>query len=351
MTSIPWVFSPHQRAHAGGEELNRGSIVPCHECPERADFITAALRDQGFSAPIAPTDHGEAAFRRCHDDGLLLFLKSAYADWQASGRQGSALPFTFVASDGMTRSALTPESSIFARLGAYCFDVGTPIVGGTWEAAYWSAQTALTGADMLAAGEHLAFALCRPPGHHAGRSYYGGYCFLNNAALAAEQLRQAGHQKVAIVDVDYHHGNGTQDIFWRRGDVLYASIHADPTSDFPFFSGHAGEQGEGDGQGATLNIPLARGADWLIYQQALKHVLAAVTEHGSTALVLSLGVDTWYGDPISGFALQTADFASMGAMVASLGLPTLVVMEGGYAVADVGKNVATVLKGLQRLGN
>lgn len=351
MIALPWVFSPHQRAHAGGEELNRGFIVPCHECPERADFITAALRDQGFKDPIAPTDHGEELFRRCHDDGLITFLKSAYADWQASGRQGSALPFTFVAPSGMTRSELTPNSSIFARLGAYCFDVGTPIVAGTWEAAYWSAQTALTGADLVATGERLAFALCRPPGHHAGRAYYGGYCFLNNAALAAEQLRLAGHQKVAIVDVDYHHGNGTQDIFWHDGSVLYASIHAEPMTDFPFFSGHASEQGEGEGTGATLNIPLARGADWLIYQQALKNVLAAVQQHGSTALVVSLGVDTWYGDPISGFALQSADFGTMGGMLASLGLPTLVVMEGGYAVAEVGKNVALFLKGLQRFGD
>ncbi|SIS49149.1 histone deacetylase family protein [Insolitispirillum peregrinum] len=344
---IPWIFSPLQRSHAGGEELNRGSIVPCHECPERADFITAALRDQGFAEPLAPRDHGEQPLLACHDADFVAFLKTAYADWRASGREGSALPFTFPASGGMARRPMTPQNSIFARLGHYCFDVGTPIVGGTWEAAYWSAQTALTGADLLAEGVPLAFALCRPPGHHAGRGYYGGYCFFNNAALAAESLRQAGHAKVAILDVDYHHGNGTQDIFWQRGDVFYGSIHAEPLTDFPYFCGYADETGAGDGAGATLNLPLPRGTDWQGYQPALEQMLAATKAHGATALVVSLGVDTWYGDPISGFALQTEDFAAMGQHLALLGLPTLVVMEGGYAVADVGKNVANVLRGLE----
>lgn len=341
---MQWFFSPHQRAHQGGLEMNRGAMVPCHESPERCDIIASALVEAGYGPASEPPNQGEAAIRALHDGDYVDFLRAAYGDWQASGRDGSALPFTFV---GPGMRADRVGRSIFGRLGHYGFDAGTPIVAGTWDAAYWSAQTALAGAQALAKGERLAFALCRPPGHHAGRRQYGGYCFLNNAALAAEALRAAGHQRVAVLDVDYHHGNGTQELFWQRRDVFYGSIHADPDSDFPYFSGFADETGAGEGQGATLNIPLPQGTDWAAYRGALARQVAMIRAHGASALVLSLGVDTWYGDPISGFALQTADFQALGHEIGRLDCPILVVMEGGYAVAEVGRNVLETLRGLR----
>jgi acetoin utilization deacetylase AcuC-like enzyme len=323
--------------------MNRGAMVPCHESPERCDIIASTLVAAGFEAPTAPADQGETAIRALHDGDYVDFLRSAYGEWQASGRDGSALPFTFVG-PGMRKDRV--GCSIFGRLGHYGFDAGTPIVEGTWDAAYWSAQTALAGASALIQGDRLAFALCRPPGHHAGRRQYGGYCFLNNAALAAQALRQAGHQRVAVLDVDYHHGNGTQELFWDRDDVFYGSIHADPESDFPYFSGFADEQGTGQGQGATLNIPLPQGTDWAAYHTALARQCAAIRAHGASALVLSLGVDTWHGDPISRFSLETANFRNLGQQISQIDLPILVVMEGGYAVAEVGHNVLETLRGL-----
>jgi acetoin utilization deacetylase AcuC-like enzyme len=340
---MQWFFSPHQRAHQGGLEMNRGAMVPCHESPERCDIIASTLIAAGFETPTVPRDQGETAIRALHDGDYVDFLRSAYGEWQASGRDGSALPFTFVG-PGMRQDRV--GRSIFGRLGHYGFDAGTPIVAGTWDAAYWSAQTALAGANALIQGAHLAFSLCRPPGHHAGRRQYGGYCFLNNAALAAQALRDAGHQRVAVLDVDYHHGNGTQELFWDRDDVFYGSIHADPESDFPYFSGFADEQGTGQGQGATLNIPLAQGTDWATYQTALASQCAAIRAHRASALVLSLGVDTWHGDPISRFSLETANFRNLGQQIGQMNLPILVVMEGGYAVAEVGHNVLETLRGL-----
>jgi len=195
------------------------------------------------------------------------------------------------------------------------------------------------------AGERAAFALCRPPGHHAGRDYLGGYCYLNNAAIAAEAATAAG-RRVAILDIDYHHGNGTQDIFYVRGDLLFVSIHADPRTDYPYYWGHADETGDGDGEGATLNLPLPRGADLAAYLPALGTALARIAAFAPDLLVVSYGADTFTGDPISHFRLETRDYADLGRRIAGLGLPVLTVMEGGYAVDALGANVASFLEGL-----
>ena len=219
-----------------------------------------------------------------------------------------------------------------------------PVAEGTWEGAYWSAQTALTALDAVLGGERAAFALCRPPGHHAGCDYLGGYCHLNNAAIAAEAATGAG-RRVAILDVDYHHGNGTQDIFYARGDVLFASIHADPRMDYPYYWGHADETGEAEGEGATLNLPLPRGTDLAGYLPALERALARIAAFGADLLVISYGADTYAGDPISYFRLETADYAVMAGRIAALNLPGLVVMEGGYAVDALGANVVAFLEG------
>jgi acetoin utilization deacetylase AcuC-like enzyme len=199
---------------------------------------------------------------------------------------------------------------------------------------------------VVLAGAHAAFALCRPPGHHAGADYMGGYCYLNNAAIAAEAARSAGCGRVAILDIDYHHGNGTQDIFLERADVFFASLHADPRSDFPFFWGHGDERGVGEGEGATLNLPLPQGTGLAAYEAALDRALEAIAGFGADLLVCSFGADTFSGDPISFFKLETADYGPVARSIASLGLRTLVVMEGGYAVDALGANVASFLEGL-----
>jgi acetoin utilization deacetylase AcuC-like enzyme len=329
-------WDERQRRHAPAQELHNGAFIPYAEHGGRVDSMLAAL---GATDPVA--DHGEAPLLRVHPGDYLGFLKSAFADWKAAGRPGDASGYIWPV---VGRRPLDLDR-IDARLGRYSMDASTPIAEGTWEGAYWAAQTALSGLDAVLAGERAAFALCRPPGHHAGADYLGGYCYLNNAAVAAEAARAAGRGRVAILDVDYHHGNGTQDIFLARGDVFFASIHADPSTDYPFFWGHADERGVGVGEGVNLNLPLPRGTAIGAYAIALDRALAAIDDFGADLLVCSFGADTFAGDPISSFALETADYGPVARRIASLGLPTLVVMEGGYAVEALGANVAAFLSG------
>lgn len=341
------IHSEEHRLQAGRSELNDGQLVPCYEKPARADIVRARIEAVGLGLIVEPTRHGIAPLERVHDAGYLGFLQTAWDDWVAEhGADIDALPLNWVA-PGMSRRRV--PRSIDGRLGFYSFDAGTPITAGTWRAATSAADSALTGADRLRAGDRSAFALCRPPGHHAGHAFYGGYCFLNNAAIAAQSLRDGGAARVAVLDVDYHHGNGTQEIFWERGDVLFVSIHADPADEFPYFCGHADETGAGAGEGANLNLTLPWGTDWSAYAQALAVAAARIREFGADALVLSLGADTYGGDPISRFRLLSEDFLRMGAAIAGIGLPTLFVLEGGYAVDDLGVNVANVLTGFEQV--
>ena len=328
-------WDARQIKHAPERELWNGAFVPFAESPMRAEAIVAAL-----GALEAPVDHGEAPIRAVHGEAYLAFLCSAHKEWRAAGREGDASGYAWPV---IRRRPLDLER-IDARLGLYSFDASTPIAAGTWEGAYWSAQTALSALDAVLADDRSAFALCRPPGHHAGADYLGGYCYLNNAAIAAEAAVRAG-RKVAILDIDYHHGNGTQDIFYARGDVLFVSIHADPKMDYPYFWGHADEAGEGEGEGATLNLPLPRGTDLVAYLPALETALSRVAEHAPDLLILSYGADTYASDPISYFKLETADYAALARRIAALRLPTLIVMEGGYAVDALGANVAALLEG------
>lgn len=330
--------SPRQSAHAPLRELNNGEWMDYAESPARVDSMLAALEQVE-----APSDHGLEAIEAVHSSDYLAFLQHAHRDWEAAGRTGDALGYAFPVR-GRRKLAL---DRIDARLGAYGFDAATPIASGTWESAYWSAQSALSAFEAVRAGEvRRAFALCRPPGHHAGADYYGGYCYLNNAAIVARQAQRAGFGPVAVLDVDYHHGNGTQDIFYDDADVFFASIHADPAGDYPYFWGHADETGEGAGAGKTLNLPLPRGTDLAAYASALAKAADALMAHGSRFLVVSYGADTFENDPISHFALTTPDMRSIGEAIAALDLPTVVIMEGGYDVAALGNNVAAFLDGI-----
>ncbi|TMJ20348.1 MAG: histone deacetylase family protein [Alphaproteobacteria bacterium] len=330
-------FDLRQSAHAPTLELHNGGFVPFAETPARAESIRAAL---GGTEPAR--DHGEAPLRAVHGEAYLAFLRSAHRDWRAAGREGDAGGYAWP----VVRRRPLDLNRIDARLGLYSFDASSPIAAGTWEGAYWSVQTALTALDAVLDGEGPAFALCRPPGHHAGADYLGGYCYLNNAAIAAEAAVKSG-RRVAILDIDYHHGNGTQDIFYDRGDVLFVSIHADPVMDYPYFWGHADESGEGDGQGATLNLPLPRGTDLGAYIPALERALARIDAFAADLLVISYGADTFSGDPISHFRLETGDYRAVGRRIASLGKQSLIVMEGGYAVDALGTNVASFLAGFR----
>jgi acetoin utilization deacetylase AcuC-like enzyme len=327
-------FDPRQLAHAPALELHNGGFVPFAERPARAEAIRAAL-----GATEAPADHGEGPLRAVHDEAYLAFLWAAHKDWRAAGRDGDASGYAWPV---VRRRPLDLER-IDARLGRYSFDASSPIAAGTWEGAYWSAQTALSALDAVLAGGRAAFALCRPPGHHAGADYLGGYCYLNNAAIAA-QAGAAG-KRVAILDIDFHHGNGTQDIFYARGDVLFVSIHADPRMDYPYFWGHADETGDGAGEGFNLNIPLPRGSDFRAYGPALDRALDRVASFGPDLLVISYGADTFAGDPISHFELQTTDYRRIARSISGLGIATLIVVEGGYAVDALGANVASFLDG------
>lgn len=328
--------SPRQRAHAPERELHNGAFVPFAEHPGRVDAILAAV-----GRTEEPLDHGEAPLLRVHTRAYVDFLNTAFDAWRAAGRPGDAAGYVWPI---VGRRPLD-LSRIDAKLGQYSYDASTPIAAGTWQATYWSAQSALSGLDAVLAGEPAAFALCRPPGHHAGADYAGGYCYLNAAAIAAQAAVDAGRQRVAILDIDYHHGNGTQDIFLDRGDVFFASIHADPRTDYPFYWGHADEVGVGAGEGTTLNLPLPRGTGIGGFEAALDRALTAIAGFGAELIVCSYGADTFAGDPISFFELHTQDYAPIARRIAAAGLPTLIVMEGGYAVDALGANVASFLGG------
>lgn len=329
-------FDARQHDHAPAVELHNGAYVPHAEHRGRMENVLAAL-----DGVEPPRDYGLEPIRRVHSDAYLDFLQSAHQRWVAAGRQGDAHGYAWPV---VGRRPLR-LNRIDADLGQFSFDASSPIAAGTWSSAYWAAQSALAATEAVLGGERAAFALCRPPGHHCGADYLGGYCFLNNAAIAVEAAIAAGKRRIAILDVDYHHGNGTQDIFYDRGDVLFVSIHADPVTDYPFFWGHADECGEGAGEGSTLNLPLPRGTGLADYQAALDKALAAIRAFGADMLCVSYGADTFSGDPISQFDLQTADYTPIARSIAALGLPTVIVMEGGYAVDALGANVAAFLAG------
>lgn len=337
------VYSPdHQLHHAS--ELKDGKVSPCFEMPQRAEIVLARSLQVGLGDIVAPQAFGPAHYARVHSERYVRFLQQAWAEWQALGHQHDALPLVWPVRD--LRSDIEPEH-IDGKLGFYAMDAGVAITAGTWQAVSSSANLALTGASLLHGGQRSAFALCRPPGHHAAAEYMGGYCYLNNAAIAAQWSRDNGSQRVAVLDVDFHHGNGTQSIFYDRDDVLFVSLHGDPRRSYPYFSGHRDETGRGAGLGFNLNYPLPHGTAWDGYSEALQHACGQLRQYRPDLLVVSLGVDTYEGDPISHFRLTSADFSRIGAAIAAVGVPTLFVMEGGYMVDEIGINAVNVLQGFE----
>ena len=364
------IFSPDHALHDPPHELLDGALIPVYESPRRATLIHAAIRRAALGPILPPRAFDSAPIRAVHDDDYLDYLEGIYERWvTAGGAPAAVLPGT-LAVRWMSRRCENPV----AAPGYYTFDLSAPIVAGTYTAARAAVDVVLTGAALLLEGERAVYALCRPPGHHAGRDLCGGYCYLNNAAIAAEYLLRSitdrptgtiyraptadqrveaqdrSSDRVAILDIDYHHGNGTQQIFYERDDVLFVSIHADPAREYPYFAGYVDERGSGGGLGCNLNIPLEAGITNERYLEALDGALAAIGDFAPGFLVLSAGLDTFGGDPIGDFALTTTAYPLIGQRIAALGLPTLIVQEGGYAVAELGENIVGLLWGIQEVG-
>ena len=337
--------NPLHTLHQSKLEMFRGQLVPCFEVPARVAHVLAEIERRGLGPPHPPTAFDDSALTAIHTPRYLDFLAQAWDEWVAldpANAARDALPSLWPVRS--FRTDVLP-ANFTARMGLFSFDAGTPLMGGTWTAARAGADCALSAAQCVADGARAAFALTRPPGHHAGADFFGGYCFLNNAALAAQQLRNRGAARVAVLDIDYHHGNGTQAIFYARADVFFTSIHGDPQTEYPFYLGYADEQGEGAGLGCNLNLPLPRGTGFAVWRAALAQALQGIARFGADALVVSLGLDTFDGDPVAGFKLQSDDYLRVGADIAAAGLPTVFVFEGGYAVAEVGVNAVNVLSG------
>ena len=342
-------FNDSHQAHAPKFEFFRGERVACFETPARAEYVKASLAERGHALQRAAVD-SRTVLAKVHAPRYLAFLEHAWRDWLALAPGNAASqPFPSIWPVRSLRSDIEPLNFI-ARLGLYSMDNGSPLSAGTWQAAKAGADAAASAAALVATdqkGERAAFCCSRPPGHHAGADFMGGYCFLNNAAVAAQSMLDAGAGRVAILDVDYHHGNGTQSIFYDRADVLFVSLHGDPITEYPFYLGHADETGAAAGAGFNLNLPLPAGSSVRAWFAALELACTRIGRHRADALVVSLGLDTFADDPISTFALQSADFTCLGARLARLGLPTIFVLEGGYAAAELGVNAANVMDGFE----
>jgi acetoin utilization deacetylase AcuC-like enzyme len=340
------ISSPQHALHAPQTEFYRGERVPCFESPARLDFVLNELAARGHELRTPDTD-SMVALLKIHSPAYLAFLQTAWQQWLAlSPGNADVQPFPSVWPLRTLRHDVEPENFI-AKLGLYSMDNGTPLVAGTWAAVKGGADAAASAAALVSRGERSVFCATRPPGHHAGADFMGGYCFLNNAAVAAEALLASGCQRIAVLDVDFHHGNGTQSIYYNRSDVLFVSLHGDPQAAYPFYLGHADELGAGDGLGFNLNFPLPAGTTAERWFAALDAACERVKSYRADALVVSLGLDTFAGDPISSFKLQSPDFEKLGHRLAGLGLPAVLILEGGYAAQALGVNAVNVLSGFE----
>lgn len=316
-----------QRAHAPAQEFSGGILSPYPDSPDRYDAIKHALQRTDWVEFVEPGCGPYDVPTIVHEPAYVDFLRRAHPAWQAAGGTGDLVTSLFAGTDG--RAPHNPARA----LGYWGFDT-TPVTAGTWAATHAAAQAACTATDLVIAGAGAAYALCRPPGHHASRNRFGGYCYLNHAALAAQRLTDLG--RVAIIDIDYHHGNGTQQIFYQRADVLFVSLHADPAWEYPLYWGHVDETGADAGLGTTINVPLPAGTDDQGYLTHLLRTLEQVQAFAPQHVVISAGFDTWMNDPLGTFRLSLDGIAAAGQALADLDRPTLIVQEGGYDVSALG---------------
>lgn len=354
-------YSETHRLHDPAFEVfDGGQRVPYLESPERMERILAALRKTDWADIEPPRDFGLDPLRAVHSQEYLAFLASAWTEWLAADPDSPAtaekialMPATFAA-----KRDQMPET-ILGKAGFFLLDLSVPVVEGTYAAALSSANCALSAAQEIVSSSPAdatapssftfplsSFALCRPPGHHAGREIAGGYCFLNNAAIAAQWLTQFG--KVAILDVDYHAGNGTQDIFYNRRDVLTISLHADPAFEYPYYAGYATETGAGNGLGFHRNFPLPAGTDDDAYLKTLDQAIPLVRDFAPAHLIVSAGMDIYEGDPLGRFKITREGIREIGHRIATLGLPSAIIMEGGYNTDALGENISAFLREFSR---
>jgi len=332
------IFSERQKAHYPRHFLSSGAPQPNPEVPERAVRLLASARSMGLTQ-VEPADYGLAPLAAVHTPEYLHFLQNIVRRWSyIEGASAEVVPN--IHPD--RRDGAYPASAV-GQAGFHMADTGCPISAQTWESALISAHTAVHGAALLIAGDETCYALSRPPGHHAARDFAAGFCYLNNVAAAAQTLvTQFG--RVAVLDIDVHHGNGTQDIFYHRADVLPVSIHADPVRFYPFFWGHASERGVAEGLGFNLNLPLPRATSDEDYLKTLDFALERIRAFAPGALVVALGLDAHESDPFQGLAITTAGFGRIAAAIRGMGLPTLLVQEGGYLSEALGDNLCAFLQ-------
>ncbi len=339
---------PGHKSHAPQSFIARGRVTECPEQPRRAEILEAAARRAGHEMMLAGS-HGLAPVRAIHDAGYLGFLERAWQLWSALPNPGAEI----IPNVHPGRNMSAPPQATVALAGHYQADTACPIGAGTWEGILASADVAVSAAeDVMArlgggdAGAH-AYALCRPPGHHAFADQAGGFCFLNNAAIAAQVCRERGADRVAILDVDVHHGNGTQGIFYQRADILTVSLHGDPAAYYPFFAGFADETGAGPGLGFNRNHPLPFGTDDDGYMAALSTALEDIRRFKPDILIVALGLDASKDDPLAFLSITTEGFRRIGGAIGTAGYPTLLVQEGGYISDSLGDNLAAALTGFE----
>lgn len=334
-------YHPEQGRHAPANYLLKGQYVPSPEGPLRSEMLLNGLISMGLE-PITPVATGRLHERllRIHTARYLEFLETIYSRWSAlSDTAETVSPNVHPCGRGYHY----PVHPV-GQAGWHLHDMSCSLASGTFEGVIANAATAEAASEAVVAGERCAYALCRPPGHHAGPEHAGGFCFINNSALAAVVLREQ-YDRVAIIDVDLHHGNGTQDIFYTRGDVWTGSVHVDPNEFYPFFWGGADEKGEGDGLGANVNLPLPLGSDGQTFFTALDGLIERLIDFRPQALVVALGLDAHKNDPLAGLVLETDDFITIGNRLASIDLPAVIIQEGGYPTDHLGNNLAAFLTG------
>lgn len=339
---IPVVTNPDHGGHRPPVEVQCGRPIPAYDTVARAGVLDTALRDiQGVEIH---SPHGglaiDTAIGRVHDTALVDFLAHAWKDGTHPGDEVELLFADTFCHPGLHAPGVPPKRADQAgAFGRYCFDTITGIGPDTYRAAVGSVASALTAAEFVLRGTDLAVALTRPPGHHVSTDAFGGGCYLNNTALTAQWLRDQGVDKVSIVDIDFHHGNGTQAIFYERDDISYASLHGHPDRSYPYFTGYAEEIGAGRGRGTTLNLPFGIGIEGPEYLALIERALDAVAEHDPGVVLVSLGFDTYRGDPAGDAHIDTEDYVAIGRAFAKLARPVLAILEGGYSVDDLGANV------------
>jgi acetoin utilization deacetylase AcuC-like enzyme len=328
------IYNTEQRDHYPSHAQSGGILQPNPERPERIDALAAGAKTAGFENE-SPNDYGIEPIAAIHTSEYIQFLKNIYSRWKTiPGAATEVIPNVHPDHRGVCY-----PKSIVGQVGYHTYDTACPISANTYLSSYWSAQTAVHGAHQLLRGDTAAYALCRPPGHHATRDMAGGFCYFNNSAIAAQTLLDQG-RRPAIVDVDLHHGNGTQIIFYHRDDVLTVSIHADPAEFYPYYWGYAEEQGTGPGTGYNLNLPIPVGTGDRGFLAALETGIGRLVQFGPDVLVVALGLDAFKGDPFAGLAITTKGFALIASVLAELKLPTLIVQEGGYLCPELGDNLA-----------